>query len=627
MHPTRLTLSTFVGTFTAAFLFAITAHAQTFNVKSYAAPAAQHVRAVDLNSDGFPDLLLFGDNQAVPAGGTNPGTPLAVMLNDGKGGFLAATTLDQNGYRTVAAVVADLNGDGRPDIAACEGGPQFNNQNYLNIYLNGGGGKFALAHTINVPTGCTTIAVGNADNNNIPDLVVGARDSGEGNEYDNVLVTYFGDGKGDFPTSAVQQSVPLDGSRVNELCGLVDIAGADFDGDGILDLVIVTSCGNANNTSSVFVAKGDGTGHYAVTELFQSADDLSADEPYVSDVNFDGRPDVILVGRQATPGSNSHSGDVWFLINDSNNGIFRTAFVFQVQSNSSTYADRVFAGAAGNFNGDSYQDAAVGYTKSGQPALGVLYGSSTRDQYATPVALPTPGGFPISLAAADFSHSGSTTGLAALEQSASGSYTIVTYLFTGSAGQTCSAPSSVGVNVCSPTAGGTVGSPVNVVAAGTGASGSVNHLELWIDGQKIGNYPGASMNTSVTLANGAHSATVVEVDSQFHYVKSSPVNFTVAQGGGGGSCQAPSSPGAVLCTPAAGSTELSPVQFTGAGTGASGSVNHLELWIDGNKIGNYQGSMLNTQVPLPVGTHNATLVEVDSQFHYIKSTPDSFTVK
>ena len=188
----------------------------------------------------------------------------------------------------------------------------------------------------------------------------------------------------------------------------------------------------------------------------------------------------------------------------------------------------------------------------------------------------------------------------------------------------CAGPNSSGVDICSPTAGQTVTSPVTFVADASGASGEVNHLELWIDGSKIGNYTGATMNTGVTLPGGTHAATVVEVDSQLHYIKSNPVTFTVQQKVA--SCSAPGSPGAVLCSPVAGATVSSAVQFTGAGMGASGSVNHLELWIDGSKIGNYAGSTMNIQVTLPRGTHAATLVEVDSQFHYLKSTPVSFTV-
>jgi hypothetical protein len=68
---------------------------------------------------------------------------------------------------------------------------------------------------------------------------------------------------------------------------------------------------------------------------------------------------------------------------------------------------------------------------------------------------------------------------------------------------------------------------VSFVATGKGASGSVNHLELWIDGTKVGNYSGATMSTSVSEPAGSHTATVIEVDSAGNYVKSTPVTYTV----------------------------------------------------------------------------------------------------
>lgn len=187
---------------------------------------------------------------------------------------------------------------------------------------------------------------------------------------------------------------------------------------------------------------------------------------------------------------------------------------------------------------------------------------------------------------------------------------------------TCDAPSSPGVNVCSPTSGETVTSPVTFIASGTGASGTVNHLELWIDGTKIGNYDGSTMEASVAEPDGSHTATIIEVDSDGNYVKSAPVTYTVATG----SCSAPSSPGVHVCSPAAGETVTSPVTFSASGTGASGTVNHLELWIDGAKIGNYDGSTMDTKVSEPDGSHTATVIEVDSDGNYVKSTPVTYTV-
>ncbi len=175
------------------------------------------------------------------------------------------------------------------------------------------------------------------------------------------------------------------------------------------------------------------------------------------------------------------------------------------------------------------------------------------------------------------------TATSAASSTSTGAATVTVTSSSGS----CTAPSSPGAILCTPAAGSTVSSPVQFTGAGSGASGSVNHLELWIDGTKIGNYPGNTMTASVPLANGSHTATLVEVDSSSNFIKSTPDTFTVGSGGGGGGCNPPSSPGAILCAPAADSTVSSPVAFTGAGTGASGSVNHLELWIDGTKIGNY----------------------------------------
>ena len=214
------------------------------------------------------------------------------------------------------------------------------------------------------------------------------------------------------------------------------------------------------------------------------------------------------------------------------------------------------------------------------------------------------------------------TATSATSSSSTGAATIT----VTSSGGGCTPPSSPGSILCTPAAGSTVSSPVQFSGAGRGASGSVNHLELWIDGTKIGNYSGSTMSASVPLANGSHTATLVEVDSAGSFIKSSPDTFTVGSGGGGGSCNPPFSPGAILCTPIAGSTASSPVPFTGGGTSASGSVNHLELWVDGNKIGDFPGNTMSASVPLVGGSHTATLVEVDSSGNFLKSAPDTFSV-
>jgi phosphatidylinositol-3-phosphatase len=185
----------------------------------------------------------------------------------------------------------------------------------------------------------------------------------------------------------------------------------------------------------------------------------------------------------------------------------------------------------------------------------------------------------------------------------------------------CGITGTAGAFFCSPVAGQTYTSPVAINGAGRAASGSVNHMELWIDGHKVGNYFSNQVSTTVALGSGAHAATLVEVDSTGSYIKSNPANFSVA------GCAPPSSPGVLLCSLVAGQSYTSPVEIIGAGTLANVAVNHLELWIDGHKIGNYAGNTINTSVTESAGSHAATLVAVDAKGNYLKSVPMTYNVR
>jgi hypothetical protein len=77
----------------------------------------------------------------------------------------------------------------------------------------------------------------------------------------------------------------------------------------------------------------------------------------------------------------------------------------------------------------------------------------------------------------------------------------------------CIAPSSVGVNICSPVEGSTVSSPVLVKAAAT-VTGTVVSTQLWVDGVKKFNAAGSTtLTTSVSLAAGSHRFAVIAVNT------------------------------------------------------------------------------------------------------------------
>ncbi|MEO8726092.1 MAG: hypothetical protein ABI383_08190, partial [Acidobacteriaceae bacterium] len=96
--------------------------------------------------------------------------------------------------------------------------------------------------------------------------------------------------------------------------------------------------------------------------------------------------------------------------------------------------------------------------------------------------------------------------------------------------------------------------------------------------------------------------------------------------GNPGSCPPPSSPGVHVCAPLANHSYPSPVEFSGAGKAAHGHVRHMELAIDGNRIGDYSGNQINVQVALSSGTHSATMAEFDSHGGHITSSSIRFVV-
>jgi hypothetical protein len=73
----------------------------------------------------------------------------------------------------------------------------------------------------------------------------------------------------------------------------------------------------------------------------------------------------------------------------------------------------------------------------------------------------------------------------------------------------CHAPASDGVNICLPTSGSSVSSPVLVEATAT-VTGTIAHTQLWVDGVKKYNAAGSTtLITSVSLTAGIHRFAVV----------------------------------------------------------------------------------------------------------------------
>jgi hypothetical protein len=255
------------------------------------------VALADVNGDGKLDIAA-GSNLSV-----ENGTQSAVYLNSGAGGFAPtassacaqpenADTMRCFGSNDAAAVgrvaAADLNGDGRPDIAvAYRDGANA-------VYLNSGGGTFSpdntfAAQALEVRNTASEVLAGLAGMSNTAPAAGAERsltlaDVNADGSLDIVAGTmmqggtvYLNDRAGRF---ALTRAVPFGAATE----AITAVAAGDVDSDGDLDLAV----GNDNQRSGIYL--NDGAGSFPPGRPFGSG---KARAVAVGDLNDDGRLDVI----------------------------------------------------------------------------------------------------------------------------------------------------------------------------------------------------------------------------------------------------------------------------------------------------------------------------------------------
>jgi FG-GAP-like repeat/Putative Ig domain len=171
----------------------------------------------DFNGDGKLDAIAAGGSGGVSAGLGTSG--LAVSLGNGDGTFAPAIgspiSLGQNLY---AIVVADFNGDGKPDVAVTD-----SSANDVYILLGNGDGTFGPPSAIAVGNDPDAMVAGDFNND-------GKLDLGIANGGDNTVTLLLGNGDGTF-TQASGSPYPVGKFPYQ-------IVTADFNGDGKLDLAV-----------------------------------------------------------------------------------------------------------------------------------------------------------------------------------------------------------------------------------------------------------------------------------------------------------------------------------------------------------------------------------------------------
>ena len=118
---------------------------------------------------------------------------------------------------------------------------------------------------------------------------------------------------------------------------------------------------------------------------------------------------------------------------------------------------------------------------------------------------------------------------------------------------------SPSVNICSPSDGSTVSSPVHVLAT-LNSSSSISYSQIYVDGRKVWNGTGTQVDTSLTMAAGTHRLTVQAKNADGVLFKSTvyvTVSSTTAS-----ACPLNSvDPSVTICSPDDHSSSASPIHI------------------------------------------------------------------
>lgn len=342
-------------------------------------PWIAHLLAADLDQDGKPDLLFCEaqDNTVVWLRQTAPGSFEEIVLA-------------RDMRAPVHVETADMDGDGDFDVLVGSMSVVFPNNDRIGtvfILENDGRQNFTPHVVLENTSRVTDVRAADLNGDGRMDLAL----------------AQFGYDQGE--VSWLEQTGPWQYRRhvLLDLSGAINVVIADFNGDYKPDIVALIS----QQWEEVHLFENDGKGNFTPKIIFGSTnEDYGSSGLIVSDLNRDGRPDVVFTngdgfGPAAVPGPRPWHGVQW--LENTGNGNFRHHRIGQLPG---AYSPQVV-----DLDGDGATDivavaAYADWNNKNRNVVSLMWFRNDGRMYFEPVVLARTPKDLITLAVGDFDGTG-----------------------------------------------------------------------------------------------------------------------------------------------------------------------------------------------------------------------------